>query len=55
MLLAVTNHLTQNIPSFPMMWVVPLSLYLATFVLCFDGRGWYRPTLFACLGSSRCC
>jgi len=50
MLLAVTNHLTQNIPSFPMMWVVPLSIYLATFVLCFDGRGWYRRTLFACLG-----
>ena len=50
MLLAVTNHLTQNIPSFPMMWVVPLSIYLATFVLCFEGRGWYRPTLFASLG-----
>jgi len=50
MLLAVTNHLTQNIPSFPMMWVVPLSIYLATFVLCFDGRGWYRRTLFTLLG-----
>ncbi len=49
MLLAVTNHLTQNIPSFPMMWVIPLSIYLLTFVLCFDGRGWYRPALFTCL------
>ncbi len=49
MLLAVTNHLTQNIPSFPMMWVIPLSIYLLSFVLCFDGRGWYRPALFTCL------
>lgn len=50
MLLAVTNHLTQNIPSVPMMWVVPLSIYLATFVLCFDGRGWYRRMPFLVLG-----
>jgi hypothetical protein len=43
MMLATSNHLTQNIPSIPMMWVLPLSVYLLTFVLCFDERGWYRP------------
>ena len=37
-LVAVTNHLTQNIPSMPMMWVLPLGIYLLTFTLCFDGR-----------------
>ena len=47
LLLAVTNHLCQNISSIPLLWVVPLSIYLLTFILCFDGRGWYRPELFA--------
>jgi hypothetical protein len=46
MLLAVTNHLTQNIPSFPLLWVVPLAVYLLTFILCFEGRDWYRPNLY---------
>jgi hypothetical protein len=42
-LVAVTNHLTQNVPSVPMMWTVPLVVYLLTFSLCFDGERWYRP------------
>jgi SAM-dependent methyltransferase len=46
LLLAVTNHLTQNVASIPFLWVLPLSLYLLTFILCFDGRGWYRRALF---------
>jgi len=45
-LVAVTNHLTQNIPSMPMMWVLPLGAYLLTFTLCFDGERWYRPRPF---------
>lgn len=49
MLLAVTNHLCQNVASVPFLWVAPLSLYLLTFVLCFDTRGWYRRELFATL------
>jgi SAM-dependent methyltransferase len=47
MLLAVTNHVTQNIASVPFMWVVPLSLYLLTFILCFDHPRWYVRPLFA--------
>ena len=43
MLLAVTNHVTQNIASVPFLWVVPLSLYLVTFILCFDHPRWYKP------------
>ncbi len=46
MLLAVTNHVTQNIASVPFMWVVPLSLYLVTFILCFDHPRWYVRPLF---------
>ena len=45
-LVAVTNHLTQNIPSMPMMWVLPLVAYVLTFTLCFDGDRWYRPRPF---------
>jgi SAM-dependent methyltransferase len=42
LLLGVSNHLTQNISSIPLLWVLPLALYLITFILCFDGAGWYR-------------
>ena len=45
MLLASTSHITQNIASVPFLWVLPLSLYLLTFVLAFEGRGgrgWYE-------------
>ncbi|MFN2645064.1 MAG: fused MFS/spermidine synthase [Burkholderiales bacterium] len=43
MLLAVTNHLTQNVASVPLLWLVPLTLYLATFILAFEGGNWYQP------------
>ncbi|HQR22134.1 MAG TPA: fused MFS/spermidine synthase [Burkholderiaceae bacterium] len=45
MLLATTSHITQNIASVPFLWVLPLSLYLLTFVVAFEGRGgrgWYE-------------
>jgi spermidine synthase len=42
LLLAITNHLSQNVAAIPFLWVLPLSIYLLTFILCFDGRGWYR-------------
>lgn len=44
LLLALTNHITQNIASIPFLWVLPLTLYLLSFVVVFegrDGRGWY--------------
>jgi len=46
LLLAITNHLTQNIASIPFLWVVPLSLYLVTFILCFDHPRWYHRGIF---------
>jgi hypothetical protein len=42
----VTNHITQNIASVPFLWVIPLSLYLLSFILCFDARRWYNRALF---------
>jgi len=50
MLLAVTNHITQNISSVPFLWVLPLALYLVTFILAFDHPRWYvRPLFIAAL------
>jgi SAM-dependent methyltransferase/MFS family permease len=43
MLLAVTNHITQNIASIPLLWLAPLTLYLITFIFAFEGRSLYRP------------
>jgi len=44
-LIASTSHITQNIASVPFLWVLPLTLYLLTFILAFEGRGgrgWYE-------------
>ena len=46
LLLAVSNHITQNIAAVPLLWILPLALYLLTFILCFDGSGWYRREIF---------
>ena len=46
MLLAITNHVTQNIASVPFLWVLPLSIYLLTFILTFDHPRWYRRWLY---------
>lgn len=45
LLLAVTTHMTQNIASIPFLWILPLALYLLSFMLVFEGRngrGWYQ-------------
>lgn len=42
LLLAITNHLSANVAAIPFLWVLPLSIYLLTFILCFEGEGWYR-------------
>lgn len=41
LLLAVTNHITQNVAAAPLLWVVPLTIYLLTFIICFEGRRGY--------------
>src|SRR6267143_1425740 len=46
LLLAFTSHMTLNIAAIPFLWVLPLALYLLSFVLCFEASGWYRRWLF---------
>ncbi len=45
MLLATTNLLTQDVAPIPLLWVLPLCVYLLSFVLTFHGR-WYRRAIF---------
>jgi hypothetical protein len=40
MLLATTNQLSQEVAAVPFIWIVPLALYLLSFILSFEG-GWY--------------
>jgi len=46
LLLAFTSHMTLNVAAIPFLWVLPLALYLLSFVLCFEASGWYRRWLF---------
>jgi len=49
LLLAVTNHITQDIAAVPLLWIVPLAIYLLTFILCFDATRGYRRNVFVVL------
>jgi SAM-dependent methyltransferase len=44
LLLAVTNKICQDIAVIPFLWVLPLGLYLLSFIISFDNQRWYwRP------------
>lgn len=45
-LLAVTNKMTQDIAVIPFLWVLPLGLYLLSFIICFEHQRWYKRWLF---------
>ena len=49
MLLATTNKLSQEVAAIPFLWVLPLALYLLSFILCFESSRWYRRPVFAVL------
>jgi SAM-dependent methyltransferase len=42
LLLAVTNHLTQEVAPIPFLWVLPLVVYLLSFIVTFESERWYR-------------
>ncbi|MFQ5560815.1 MAG: fused MFS/spermidine synthase, partial [Nitrospinota bacterium] len=47
MLLATTNHICQDIAVVPFLWVLPLLIYLLTFILCFNNERWYSSEWYA--------
>ena len=46
-LLATTNHLTEDVAPVPLLWVLPLALYLLTFTMAFSRRSLYSRWLVA--------
>ncbi len=49
LLLATTNLITQDIAVAPFLWILPLSVYLLSFILTFESDRWYRRLPFAVL------
>jgi len=47
LLLATTNQISQEIAVIPFLWVLPLSIYLLTFLLVFERDGWYNRPFFS--------
>jgi hypothetical protein len=41
LLLATTNMICQEVAVIPFLWILPLSLYLLSFIICFDSPRWY--------------
>lgn len=46
MLLATTGMMCQDVAVVPMLWILPLSLYLLSFILCFQFKQLYWRPLF---------
>ena len=46
LMVADTSYLTENIAPVPMIWVAPLTLYLLSFILCFESKGWYQRKIY---------
>jgi len=44
--LAVTNRLTRTVAPIPLLWVVPLAVYLLSLIICFESDRGYRRALF---------
>jgi len=44
--LGTSNYLSQNVAAIPFLWVLPMGVYLLTFILCFEWEGWYQPAWF---------
>ncbi|HEX4039733.1 MAG TPA: fused MFS/spermidine synthase [Acidobacteriaceae bacterium] len=44
-LCAVTSHLSQNVAAIPLLWVLPLGVYLLTFIVAFETPRLYRQWL----------
>ena len=49
LLMGITNHLCLDVASVPFLWIVPLSIYLATLIVCFGAPRVYHRIPFAVL------
>lgn len=51
LLLGVTTYLTTNLASAPLLWVIPLALYLLTFVVAFSRRRLFESSFYGRLAA----
>jgi hypothetical protein len=49
LLLATTNLITQDVAVFPFLWILPLAVYLLSFILTFESDRWYWRVPYAVL------
>ncbi len=49
LLLSITNQISQEVAVIPFLWILPLTLYLLTFILAFSGEGGYHRKLYLAL------
>jgi len=57
LLVATTNQVCMDVASVPFLWVLPLTLYLMSFIFCFESERWYSrrflmPTTAVALAST---
>lgn len=55
MLLATTNLMCQEVAVVPFLWILPLVLYLLSFIISFDSPRWYVRWLFLGLLAAGAC
>jgi len=48
-LLSITNQISQEVAVIPFLWILPLALYLLSFILTFSGERGYNRKLYAAL------
>jgi spermidine synthase len=48
-LLSVTSRITQEVAVIPFLWVIPLTIYLLSFILTFSDSRWYDRRIYAVL------
>jgi len=48
-LLAMTSFVTQEVAVIPFLWVLPLSIYLLSFILAFSSERWYSRQIYLVL------
>lgn len=47
MLMAVTNQICQDVAAIPLLWVLPLTVYLLSLIACFESQRWYSSVWWA--------
>ena len=46
LLLAITNLMCAEVASVPFLWILPLTLYLVSLIICFDTPAWYVRSIY---------